>query len=260
MSSNNVETSLQKFGDVRHHHPEQSFTFAMDIASPAVPVGDPVGELLALILARTADDNQAVVVTENRAPHCIVHVNDKWVTLCGFSQAVCTLSHPVRSLAADTIDFRCVCARILSSRRHRPAYMSLHSPSHSFLALSSAIYRSRPAAAPQEAVGESSSILQGSRTDTNVVRRLMDGVQRGEPTGAYIWNYKKDGTCFLNRLRIWPLRAFCVARLTEVRLPLLQGFFGELLPKYRVLYDSEAYIEDDCYGCDRMVVETAEAG
>ena len=48
----------------------------------------------------------------------------------------------------------------------------------------------------------------------------MAGVKRGEATGAYVWNYKKDGSCFLNRLRVWPVRAFCVARIGEVRVPL----------------------------------------
>ena len=111
-----------------------------------------------------------------------------------------------------------------------------------------------------EAVGKNCRFLQGESTEEGAIAQMVQSLRDRRSCTVIVSNYKKDGTCFLNRLRIWPLRAFCVARLTEVRLPLLQGFFGELLPKYRVLYDSEAYIEDDCYGCDRMVVETAEAG
>ena len=57
---------------------------------PLPPATKAVDELLTLILARTADDSHAIVITQNHAPYRIVHVNDNWVQLCGFSKEVCT--------------------------------------------------------------------------------------------------------------------------------------------------------------------------
>lgn len=47
--------------------------------------------------------------------------------------------------------------------------------------------------------------MQGPRTDPNVLAALKREIQRGRPTSSLLLNYKRDGTMFLNYLRIYPL-------------------------------------------------------
>tara|TARA_B100000524_G_scaffold81852_1_gene37620 strand:+ start:9337 stop:9711 length:375 start_codon:yes stop_codon:yes gene_type:complete len=92
----------------------------------------------------------------------------------------------------------------------------------------------------------------------------MAGVKRGEATGAYVWNYKKDGSCFLNRLRVWPVRAFCVARIGEVRVPLVEETVEETVDDSRIALRGEAtskrersdeLVEKATEACRRITIE-----
>ena len=54
-----------------------------------------------------------------------------------------------------------------------------------------------------EAVGSSFRMMQGPRTDMQMLRRLMKHVVANEPcTGAYLYNYKGDGSLFMNEVQI----------------------------------------------------------
>ncbi|KAF8073144.1 Blue-light-activated histidine kinase [Scenedesmus sp. PABB004] len=62
--------------------------------------------------------------------------------------------------------------------------------------------------AAEEAIGqEGLGFMQGEATDRVAVRRINAGVAGGERLDVTLVNYKKDGTPFLNRLRITPLRS-----------------------------------------------------
>ena len=54
-----------------------------------------------------------------------------------------------------------------------------------------------------DAVGNSCVMVQGPRTDMRTLRRLMKRVTAAEPcTGAYLYNYKGDGSLFMNEVQI----------------------------------------------------------
>ena len=56
------------------------------------------------------------------------------------------------------------------------------------------------------AIGRNCRFLQGERTDPEQIDRLREGVQAGEDVTLDILNYKADGTEFLNRLMVSPIR------------------------------------------------------
>jgi len=69
-----------------------------------------------------------------------------------------------------------------------------------------------------EAEGNTLGMLHGELTDTRVAHSMMKGVLDGESTGAYLVNYRADGSNFLNEVQIVvdPRCAFFAAKLREV--------------------------------------------
>lgn len=58
----------------------------------------------------------------------------------------------------------------------------------------------------QESIqGQTLKAMQGPRTDPSVLAALKREIQRGRPTSSLLLNYKRDGTMFLNYLRVYPL-------------------------------------------------------
>ena len=60
--------------------------------------------------------------------------------------------------------------------------------------------------APQEVMGKSPSILQGSKTDPEVLERLNRNLVRGELFFGKAINYRKDGSTFMMEWKIAPIR------------------------------------------------------
>ena len=56
------------------------------------------------------------------------------------------------------------------------------------------------------AVGRNCRFLQGERTDPKDVARLREGIEAAEDVTIDILNYKADGTAFMNRLLVSPIR------------------------------------------------------
>ena len=56
------------------------------------------------------------------------------------------------------------------------------------------------------AVGRNCRFLQGERTDPDDVARLRAGIEAGDDVNIDILNYKADGTEFMNRLMVSPIR------------------------------------------------------
>jgi PAS domain S-box-containing protein len=59
---------------------------------------------------------------------------------------------------------------------------------------------------PDELLGESPRILQGARTDREVLDGVRARLAAGEPSQGQTWNYRKDGTEFVMHWRIDPIR------------------------------------------------------
>jgi len=59
---------------------------------------------------------------------------------------------------------------------------------------------------PEDVVGKTPRILQGPKTDKDVIRRLRDTLARGEIFFGQAINYRKDGTEFWNEWHIEPIR------------------------------------------------------
>lgn len=57
-----------------------------------------------------------------------------------------------------------------------------------------------------ECLGETLSCIQGEQTNQAAVTAFMSQLLRGEEAGTVLVNYRKDGSKFLNRLRVGPLR------------------------------------------------------
>ena len=58
---------------------------------------------------------------------------------------------------------------------------------------------------PHEVIGQSPSILQGRNTDQAVIERLNKDITEGKLFHGQAINYRKDGSPFVNRLRIRPI-------------------------------------------------------
>ncbi len=59
--------------------------------------------------------------------------------------------------------------------------------------------------APEEAVGRNCRFLQGPETDPHAVEAIRQGLAARTRFSIDILNYRKDGTPFVNRLRIRPI-------------------------------------------------------
>ncbi|MFB6270353.1 MAG: PAS domain S-box protein, partial [Halobacterium sp.] len=55
-------------------------------------------------------------------------------------------------------------------------------------------------------VGENHRILQGPDSDPDAVAAMREAVDEGEPVTVELWNYRKDGSRFWNRVSIAPVR------------------------------------------------------
>lgn len=59
--------------------------------------------------------------------------------------------------------------------------------------------------AAEEAIGRNCRFLQGPETDPHAVEAIRHGLLARTPFSIDIVNYRKDGTPFVNRLRIRPI-------------------------------------------------------
>ncbi|MGD9045737.1 MAG: PAS domain-containing protein [Desulfobacterales bacterium] len=59
---------------------------------------------------------------------------------------------------------------------------------------------------PHEVMGKSPSILQGSKTDPEVLKRLSRNLAEGELFFGKAINYRKDGSTFMMEWKIAPIR------------------------------------------------------
>lgn len=59
--------------------------------------------------------------------------------------------------------------------------------------------------APEEALGRNCRFLQGPETNRHAVEAIRKGLQAETRFTIDIMNYRKDGSAFLNRLRIRPI-------------------------------------------------------
>ena len=59
---------------------------------------------------------------------------------------------------------------------------------------------------PAEALGQNCRFLQGAGTDPRAIEKIRSAVREGEPCHVCLRNYRKDGTAFLNELKILPIR------------------------------------------------------
>lgn len=58
----------------------------------------------------------------------------------------------------------------------------------------------------EELRGRNPRLLQGSRTEPEAVAKLREAVSIWEPVTVELWNYRRDGTPFLNRVTLRPLQ------------------------------------------------------
>ncbi|MGD9301488.1 MAG: PAS domain-containing protein [Desulfobacterales bacterium] len=59
---------------------------------------------------------------------------------------------------------------------------------------------------PHEVMGKSPSILQGPKTDADVIKRLNQNISDGELFFGQAINYRKDGSEFMMEWKIAPIR------------------------------------------------------
>ena len=58
----------------------------------------------------------------------------------------------------------------------------------------------------QELIGQSPSILQGEKSDPEVLKELAENLEKGETFHGKTFNYRKDGSEFLMEWKIVPIR------------------------------------------------------
>ena len=58
---------------------------------------------------------------------------------------------------------------------------------------------------PEEAIGQNCRFLQGPGTNPNAIEAIRQGLKAETRFTIDILNYRKDGTAFVNRLRIRPI-------------------------------------------------------
>lgn len=59
---------------------------------------------------------------------------------------------------------------------------------------------------PAEALGRNCRFLQGTGTDPRAVEQIRAAIRKGEPCHVCLRNYRKDGTAFLNELKLLPIQ------------------------------------------------------
>ena len=59
---------------------------------------------------------------------------------------------------------------------------------------------------PQELLGKSPSVLQGEKSDPEVLKELSDKLSQGEIFHGKTYNYRKDGSEFIMEWKIGPVR------------------------------------------------------
>ena len=130
--------------------------------------------------------HDAVVLTEAKEPWRILHVNQPWCEMCGYTLEVrSSPAAPLPQLPPPS-----PASPRPPSRGSNPPFAQ---PVPSLLRRS------------QEVEGLTNSILQGPETDREVVDALMRNVKRGEPGTATLVNYKKGGVRFVNQVSVQPL-------------------------------------------------------
>jgi PAS domain S-box-containing protein len=88
-------------------------------------------------------------------------------------------------------------------------------------------------------LGHNCRFLQGPETDQNEVKKLETACAEGREETVVIKNYRKDGSCFWNRVQISPIRdsnhkvAFIVGLQIEVSGPRPSGTFITALSSHR---------------------------
>ncbi len=83
----------------------------------------------------------------------------------------------------------------------------------------------------QEAIGKNLSFLQGKLSDPSTCAFMLKCINEGKACIQDIFNYKKDGTIFLNRLLLLPLKS--KGNLFYI------GIQNDLTQKKRILYSNE---------------------
>ena len=66
-------------------------------------------------------------------------------------------------------------------------------------------FRDRTGYSLDELRGRNPRLLQGPRTDPAAVAKLREAVSIWEPVTVDVWNHRRDGTPFLNRVSLRPL-------------------------------------------------------
>jgi PAS domain S-box-containing protein len=66
-------------------------------------------------------------------------------------------------------------------------------------------FESQTGYAPEEALGRNCRFLQGEDTDPHAVEAIRQALRAQTTFTIDILNYRKDGTAFVNRLRIRPI-------------------------------------------------------
>jgi PAS domain S-box-containing protein len=59
---------------------------------------------------------------------------------------------------------------------------------------------------PEDVLGKSPAILQGSDTDAAVLKRLREDLSEGRPFHGRAINYRQDGSTFMMEWKIAPIR------------------------------------------------------
>lgn len=59
---------------------------------------------------------------------------------------------------------------------------------------------------PAEVLGKNCRFLQGAGTDPQAVEQIRAALRTGQPCHVCLRNYRKDGTAFLNELKLMPIR------------------------------------------------------
>ena len=59
---------------------------------------------------------------------------------------------------------------------------------------------------PQEVMGKSPAMLQGPKTDAEVIKRLNQNIKNGELFHGQAINYRRDGSEFMMEWKIAPIR------------------------------------------------------
>lgn len=78
---------------------------------------------------------------------------------------------------------------------------------------------------PQEFLGKSPSLLQGEKSDPEVLKELKEKLDHGEIFHGKTYNYRKDGSIFIMEWKIVPIRGISgdVANFLAIQRELTDG-------------------------------------